>query len=155
MCLFLDYLQQVRLPWVFTQMCALGFCTFDISCGGTDLANDMKVTLTKHICYVSREKTAWALESEAGSLCLLCHLPSSVNCLHLSKGSLIFFLFSQWLKHSLHHRLWGKSNGLCEHCVTQVLHKRWVTGCSLFASLRANVRFSTGRATFCRVVKKE
>ena len=49
MCLFLDYLQQVRLPPdIHPDMCALEFCAFDISCGRVGVAQNVKFTLAKH-----------------------------------------------------------------------------------------------------------
>ena len=59
MCLFLDYLQQVRLPPdIHPGMCALEFCAFDISCGSVGVAQNVKFTLAKHTYHVRREEKA-------------------------------------------------------------------------------------------------
>lgn len=59
MCLFLDYLQQVRLPPdIHPDMCALEFCAFDISCGRVGVARNVKFTLAKHAYHVRREEKA-------------------------------------------------------------------------------------------------
>lgn len=92
-------------PWIFTQICASGFCTFDISCGRAGMASVVKFTLAKHACHVSREEKAWALESETGgpSVCSATYQAGWIVLTPLRKIS--FSLFVRWLEHNLPHRL--------------------------------------------------
>lgn len=144
MCLFLDYLQQVRLPPdIHPDMCALEFCAFDISCGRVGVARNVKFTLPKHAYHVRREEKTWASESD-WSLYLLCYFPSWGNCFDPS-GKSLFLLFLQWLEHNLSHGLmeevtW-RCSAFCNTDSVQVLGEPDI----LFASLRVDVWLSIGR----------
>ena len=98
MCLFLDHLQQVRLPPdIHPDTCTLQvwlvLCRFDVSCGRVGVARNVKFSLAKYAYHVRREEKAWASESD-WSLYLLCYFPSGGNCLEPSKKNLVFFVFT-------------------------------------------------------------
>ena len=64
------------------------------------------------------------MQSETQCRCLLCHLPREGSCLRLlGKPRFVRFDSGQDTDHLA--GLWRKSDNLCEHRVTQVLHRCW------------------------------